>query len=83
MPYVNIRIIEGATPEQKAELIRGVTEVLSQTLNKDPAMTFVVIDDVALDSWGVGGVSVAERRRHQTAGAGTLASAPAQADQKA
>ena len=29
MPYVNIKITkEGATPEQKAELIRGTTELL-------------------------------------------------------
>ncbi len=63
MPYVNIRITrEGATAGQKAELIRGVTELLVRVLDKNPATTFVVIDEVALEDWGVGGLPVAEYR---------------------
>ena len=43
MPYVNIKITrEGATAEQKAELIRGVTELLREKLGKNPATTVVV-----------------------------------------
>jgi 4-oxalocrotonate tautomerase len=46
MPYVNIKITrEGATTQQKAELIKGVTELLVRVLNKTPATTFVVIVD--------------------------------------
>ena len=63
MPYVNIRITTGATTEQKAELIAGVTDLLVKVLNKNPASTFVVIDDVDPENWGAGGVSVAERLR--------------------
>lgn len=64
MPYVNIKITrEGATPAQKAELIRGVTDLLVRVLDKNPATTFVVIDEVALEDWGVGGVPVEEYRR--------------------
>lgn len=63
MPYVNIKITrEGATPAQKAELIAGVTDLLQRVLNKSPATTFVVIDEVALEDWGVGGLPVAEYR---------------------
>ena len=48
MPYVNIKITrEGATPAQKAELIAGVTDLLQRVLNKNPATTVVVIDEVA------------------------------------
>ena len=47
MPYVNIKITnEGATPEQKAELIAGATKLLADVLDKNPATTFVVIDEV-------------------------------------
>ena len=46
MPYVNIRITAGATDEQKAELIAGATDLLVRVLNKNPAATFVVIDEV-------------------------------------
>lgn len=46
MPYVNIKITRegGTTPVQKAELIRGVTDLLVSVLDKSPATTFVVID---------------------------------------
>jgi 4-oxalocrotonate tautomerase len=64
MPYVNIKITrEGASAAQKAELIAGVTELLKRTLNKNPATTVVVIDEVETDNWGIGGESVTVRRR--------------------
>lgn len=64
MPYVNIKITrEGATPEQKAELIAGVTELLVKVLNKNPATTVVVIDEVAFEDWGIGGLPVEQYRR--------------------
>lgn len=69
MPYVNIKITrEGATREQKAALIAGVTDVLVKVLDKDPAATFVVIDEVELGNWGVGGLPVDEYRKKLGAG---------------
>jgi 4-oxalocrotonate tautomerase len=66
MPYVNIRITrEGATPEKKAELIRGVTQLLADTLGKNPQTTVVVIDEVETDNWGIGGETVTARRQHE------------------
>jgi 4-oxalocrotonate tautomerase len=64
MPYVNIKITrEGATPEQKALLIEGVTALLRDVLGKNPATTVVVIDEVETDNWGIGGESVTVRRK--------------------
>ncbi|PKN06767.1 MAG: tautomerase [Deltaproteobacteria bacterium HGW-Deltaproteobacteria-8] len=64
MPYVNIRITrDGATAEQKAALIKGVTELLRDTLGKNPATTVVTIDEVDTDNWGIGGESVTARRK--------------------
>jgi len=63
MPYVNIKITrEGATTEQKAALMRGVTQLLVDVLGKNPQTTVVVIDEVETDNWGIGGESVTERR---------------------
>jgi len=69
MPYVNIKITHeggpegtGPSPEQKAELIAGVTELLTRVLNKDPSSTMIVIDEVALNDWGIGGLPVPEYR---------------------
>ncbi len=64
MPYVNIKITrEGATSAQKAELIKEVTHLLARVLDKNPATTFVVIDEVDIENWGVGGISVEELRK--------------------
>lgn len=63
MPYVNIKITrEQNTPEQKAALIRGVTQLLVDVLGKNPQTTVVVIDEVDTDNWGIGGESVTVRR---------------------
>jgi 4-oxalocrotonate tautomerase len=63
VPYVKVEITkEGATDLQKAAVIKGVTDVLSDFLGKDPATTFVVIDEVALPNWGIGGLPVSEYR---------------------
>lgn len=63
MPYVNIKITrEGVTSKQKAVLIKGVTDLLHTELGKNPETTFVVIDEVDTDNWGIGGESVTLRR---------------------
>ena len=62
MPFVNIKITPGASPEKKAELIAGVTNLLRDTLGKNPATTVVIIDEVETDNWGIGGESVSARR---------------------
>ena len=66
MPYVNIKVTGGSeapSAEQKAELIAGVTDLLARVLNKNPETTVVVIDEVDMDNWGIGGKSVTERRK--------------------
>jgi len=64
MPYVNIKVTrESVTTDQKAALISGVTDLLVRVLDKSPATTFVVIDEVALEDWGIGGLPVEQFRR--------------------
>lgn len=64
MPYVNIKITdEEVTPEKKAALIQGVTQLLQEVLGKNPATTVVVIEEVETDNWGIGGQSVTARRK--------------------
>jgi len=59
MPFVNIKITkEGATADQKAELIKGATDLLVNVLGKNPKTTVVVIDEVETDNWGIGGETV-------------------------
>lgn len=66
MPYVLIQVTrEGVTVTQKQALIEGATRLLVEVLQKDPATTFVVIDEVDTDNWGVGGRSVSTLRLQQ------------------
>jgi 4-oxalocrotonate tautomerase len=63
MPYVNIKVTdEGVTREQKEILIAATTQLLQDVLNKNPASTFVVIDEVPTDNWGLGGELVSDIR---------------------
>jgi 4-oxalocrotonate tautomerase len=63
MPYVNIRITkDGTSAEKKAELIRGVTNLLRDVLGKNPLTTVVIIDEVDTDNWGIGGETVTQSR---------------------
>ncbi|MEL7529550.1 MAG: 4-oxalocrotonate tautomerase family protein [Pseudomonadota bacterium] len=63
MPYVNIQVTrEGVTAEQKSRLIRGATDLLADILGKNPSTTFVVIDEVEMENWGIGGMPVDEFR---------------------
>ena len=73
MPYVNIKVTKeggpdgtGPTSEEKQQLISGVTDLLQKVLNKNPATTFVVIDEVPLDNWGMEGRQVSQIRVAQT-----------------
>ncbi len=69
MPIVTIQITrEGTTPEQKAALIKGATDLLVDVLNKPPGLTFVVIQEVEMEDWGVGGLPVGVYRRRAGAG---------------
>ena len=66
MPFVNIKVTggkEAPTAEQKAELIKGATDLLVRVLNKNPATTVVIIEEVDMDNWGIGGQRITERRK--------------------
>jgi len=64
MPYVNIKVTkEGVTAEQKEKLIQGATQLLFDVLGKPPRTTYVVIDEVDTDNWGVGGITITEIRK--------------------
>ena len=68
MPYVNIKVTdEGVTRDQKEELISGTTQLLKEVLNKNPASTFVIVEEVPTDNWGIGGDLVTDIRARTAA----------------
>ncbi|TKB08585.1 4-oxalocrotonate tautomerase family protein [Desulforhopalus sp. IMCC35007] len=46
MPYVNIRVAGTLSKEQKANIAKGVTEVISKEANKPPENVLIFIDEV-------------------------------------
>ena len=66
MPYINIKITdEGVTNEQRKRLIAGATQLMVDVLHKDPKLTFVLIDEINTDNWGVAGESTTVLRQRQ------------------
>jgi 4-oxalocrotonate tautomerase len=64
MPYINIKVTdEGVTSKQKQALIAGATQLVVDVLNKSPTTTFVIIEEVNTDNWGIGFKQVTELRR--------------------
>jgi len=63
MPFVKIELTrEGVTREQKRQIIKGVTDVLTNVLNKDPNLTHISIEEVDTDNWGYAGEQVSVLR---------------------
>ncbi|RLB61517.1 MAG: tautomerase [Deltaproteobacteria bacterium] len=65
MPYVNIKITREQQPitaQQKAALIKGVTDLLVDVIDRGPKTTVVVIEEIDTDNYGVGGETITVRR---------------------
>ena len=66
MPMVNVKITrEGATAEQKSQVMAEMTEVLARVLGKNRETTIVIIEEVETENWGIAGQPVSERRKQE------------------
>jgi 4-oxalocrotonate tautomerase len=78
MPFVSIQLtregtepgVDHVTPEQKAEIYKGVSLVLFDVLKKPPEWTWVVFQEVEMENWGWGGMPVADYRKQLKTKAG-------------
>lgn len=67
MPYINIKLVDDhLTREKKAEVIKAITNVMVSVLNKDPSTTWVVIEEINTDNFGIASESVTTRRENNT-----------------
>ena len=61
MPYVNVRITkDGVTAEQKALIVKEITQTLQRVLGKRPEHTHIIIDEVEPENWGFAGMLTTE-----------------------
>ncbi len=56
MPYVNVQITQGATREQKAAVVKDMTDSLVKHLGKKPEHIHIVIQEIAEEDWGYAGI---------------------------
>lgn len=78
MPIVTVQLtregtepgIDHVTAEQKAAIMKGMSQVLLDVLGKPHAWTWVVIEEVDPENWGWGGMPVLAYRKQLAAGRG-------------
>jgi 4-oxalocrotonate tautomerase len=56
VPYVNVQITKGASRQQKAEIVKDITDSLVRVLGKRPEYIHIVIQEVAEENWGFCGM---------------------------
>lgn len=61
MPYINVRMLQGRSDQQKRELVKAITEAMVKTCGAKAEGTSVVIDEVAKENWARGGVLMADQ----------------------
>lgn len=61
MPFIQINILEGRSPEKKERLIREVTDKVAEILEAPEQNVRVLIHEVAAEHWGIAGESVRKR----------------------
>jgi 4-oxalocrotonate tautomerase len=66
LPYINVQILEGATREQKAELVAEFTQTLVDVLGKQREHIHIVIQEIAEENWGFAGLLTDDWKRTQS-----------------
>ena len=65
VPYANIQITKGATREQKAALVKDLTDSLVRVLGKNPEHIHIVIQEIEEEDWGFSGLLTDEWKKQQ------------------
>lgn len=63
MPYVNVQITKGATKQQKADVIKDITDSLCERLGKQPKHIHIVIQEIEEENWGFAGLPTDEWKK--------------------
>jgi len=55
MPIIEVHMLEGRTPEKKAELIAALTDTVCTTLGSKPEAVRVILDEMKPENFGKAG----------------------------
>lgn len=61
MPFIEVTLVEGRSPEQLRALISGLTQATSDAVDAPVGNIRVVIREVPATHWAAGDVTIAER----------------------
>ena len=61
MPFVNVKMLEGRTHDQKRALAKAITDAMVEICNAKADGTMVVIEDISRDHWARGGTLLSEQ----------------------
>lgn len=65
MPYINVQITQGASREQKAKIVKDMTDSLVNVLGKKPEHIHIVIQEIKEEDWGYAGMLTDDWRKSQ------------------
>lgn len=68
MPFIDVTLGQGRSPEQLRELMHELTEAAHRALGAPVANIRVVVREVPLTHWSAGDVTIAERQRSAESG---------------
>lgn len=62
MPFIQINILKGRSPEKKEKLIHDVSDLVSKVLEAPVENVRVMINELEPEHWGIAGQSVKKRK---------------------
>lgn len=65
MPYINVQITKGASREQKANIVKDMTDSLVKVLGKKPEHIHIVIQEINEEDWGYAGMLTDDWKKSQ------------------
>lgn len=60
MPVIILKTVDGATEDQKSELVERFTATVKEVLGKNPEITHVIFEEYPAENWGLRGKTVAD-----------------------
>lgn len=64
MPFIDVTVGQGRSPEQLRDLMHELTEAAHRALGAPIVNIRVVVREVPLTHWSAGDVTIAERQEH-------------------
>lgn len=63
MPIINVQIMEGRPPEKVKDLIKNITNTVSETLDAPKENIRVLVTELPKTHWGIAGVPVSDKKK--------------------